>query len=208
MLQRRPDVCQAYRRVQAEDQRLAAAIANQYPSLSISASVETSAVSIRDLLDDWLANLVANAIQPLFDAGQRKAEVQRQKAVVRERVHTWGQIILEALQEVETALTREQQQTRLLENLNARLRLARQTYQRNRARFIKGQVDYIRVLESLQSLQVLEVEVVSARSTLVRYRIDLYRSIAGPFDLPQPVLAQGDVAAGTTDDPKNTVRRD
>ena len=192
VLQRRPDVRRAYRRVQAADQRLAAAIADQYPSLSISAGAETSSVSLHDLFDDWLANLAANAVQPLFDADRRKAEVQRRRAVVRETFHTWSQVILEALQEVETALTQEQQQTQLLDNLHTQLRLARQTYERNRNSFMKGKADYIRVLESLQSLQGLERSVARARSVLIARRIDLYRAIAGPCDLPRPALVRTD----------------
>ncbi len=102
----------------------------------------------------------------------------------------WGQAILDALQDVETALTRQQQQTQLLENLKHQLSLARETYQRNRASYIKGQVDYIRVLESLQSLQSLERNVVTAQRTLIGHRIDLYRSIAGSFDLPLPAISR------------------
>jgi len=185
-------VRQTYRRVQAADQRLAAAIAEKYPRISLSANAETSGTSVSDLFDDWLANLAGNAVQPLFDARQRKTEVERRKAVVRENVHIWSQTILEALQDVETALAQEQQQTQLLENLNVQLRLARQTYERNGQSFIKGQIDYIRVLESLQSLQALERSVVRAQRTLIQRRIDLYRSIAGPCDLPLPALAQKD----------------
>ncbi|MBN2130530.1 MAG: TolC family protein [Sedimentisphaerales bacterium] len=206
LLQRRPDIRQAHRRVQAADQRLAVAIADQYPRLSISASAEMSSVSMRDLLDDWLANLAANAVQPLFDADRRKAEVQRQEAVVRESIHTWSQAILEALQEVETALTQERQQKQLLENLGAQLRLARQTYERNGESFLKGQVDYIRVLESLQSLQQLELNVVTAQRTLVARRIDLYRSIAGPCDLPAPALAQIDSLMQTTEHSEDMIQ--
>jgi outer membrane protein TolC len=187
VLWRRPDIRQGYRKVQAADQRLAAAIADQYPSISLAANVETSAASVHDLFDDWLANLVANAIQPVFDGDLRKAEVERQNAIVLERIHAWGQTILDALEEIETALTREKQQTLYLESLREQLGLALETNNRNRERYIKGQTDYIRVLESLQSLQALERSVITAQRTLIGYRIDLYRSIAGSFDLSKPL---------------------
>jgi len=192
VLMRRPDVRQAYHRVQAADQRLAVAITDQYPRISLSASAETSGTSVSDLFDDWMGNLAGNLAQPLFDARQRKSEVERQRAVLRENVHTWSQAMLEALQEVETALTQEQRQAERLENLNVQLPLARQTYQRTRESFLKGQIDYIRVLESLQSLQGLERSVVTAQRTLIQRRIDLYRSIAGPCEMPRPALAQTD----------------
>ena len=192
VLWRRPDILQDYRKVQAADQRLAAAIADQYPRISLAANVETSAASVHDLFDDWLANLAANAIQPLFDGALRKVEVERQEAIVLEQIHTWGQTILDALQDIEAALTRERQQTQLLESLQLQLRLARETYKSNRERYIKGQTDYIRVLESLQSLQALERSVITAQRTLIGFRIDLYRSIAGSFDLPEPTLTNID----------------
>ena len=191
VLWRRPDVRQGYRQIQAADQYLAVAIADQYPRISISANAETSsAISVRDLFDDWVGNIAANAIQPVFDGAQRKAEVQRQKAIVSERIHTWGQTILKALEDVEATLTRQRQQAQLLENLKHQLSLARKTYERNQESFLKRQVDYIRVLESLQSLQALERDVVSAQRTLVERRIDLYRSVAGGWELAQPPLAQ------------------
>lgn len=187
VLWRRPDIRQDYRKVQAADQRLAAAIADQYPRISLAANVETSGASVHDLFDDWLANLVANAIQPVFDGNLRKVEVERQNAIVLERIHTWGQTILDALGEIETALTREKQQTLFLNSLRLQLGLARETYKHNGERYIKGQTDYIRVLESLQSMQALERSVIVAQRTLIGHRIDLYRSIAGSFDLPKPV---------------------
>ena len=73
VLMRRPDVRQSYRQIQAADQRLGVAIADQYPRISISASVETtSTTSVRDLFDDWLANLAGNAIQKLNSADVEK----------------------------------------------------------------------------------------------------------------------------------------
>lgn len=195
VLLRRPDVRQAYRQVQSADQRLAVAIANQYPRLSLAASTSTSAASVGDLFDDWLSNIAANLVQPLFDANLRKAEVHRQRAVVRERFHTWSQIILEALLDVEVALTQERQQAKLFNNFTHQLDLARQTYGRIRENFVKGQVDYIRVLDSLQSMQTLERQVVQARRLLIQRRIDLYRSIAGPWDLPMPASVPAEDSA-------------
>ncbi len=192
--------------MQAEDRRLAAAIADQYPRISIAANVETSAVSVHNLFDDWLANLAANAIQPLFDADLRKLEVERQSAFLLERIHTWGQVILDALLEIEAALTRENQQTQFLESLKLQLGLARETYETNRERYIKGQTDYIRVLESLQSLQALERSVITAHRTLIANRIDLYRSIAGSFDPPQPALTDINDLMGPVTSSENIIR--
>jgi len=193
VLWRRPDVRQSYRNVQAADQRLAVAIADQYPRLSLSAGLSTSSgASAQDLFRDWVTNLAANAMGPIFDAGLRKAEVERQRAIISERIHFWSEIVLGALQEVETALSQDRQQTLLLASIREQLTLAGQTYERNRESFMKGQVDYIRVLESLQSLQGLERSEVTARRILIQRRIDLYRAIAGPWEMQRPPQARID----------------
>jgi NodT family efflux transporter outer membrane factor (OMF) lipoprotein len=190
VLWRRPDVRLTYRQVQAADQRVAVAVANQYPRLSLAASAETSATSFRDLFDDSVTNLIANLAQPLFDAGLRRAEVRRRRAIVSETLHVWRRAILEALQEIETAIVQEQRQMQLLESLATQLNLAQETYERTRDRYIKGQVDYIRVLESLQSLQALEREMVGAQRLLIERRIALYRATAGGWDLDAPTPAR------------------
>lgn len=206
VLWRRPDIRQNYRKIQAADQRLAAAIADQYPRINLVANVETSAVSVNNLFDDWLAILIANAVQPLFDGDLRKLEVERQNAIVLERFRTWGQAILDALEEIESALTHERQQKLYLESLKIQLELASETYERNRESYIKGQIDYIRVLESLQSLQLLERNVLTAQRTLIVYRIDLYRSIAGSFDLPKPTLTDVNDLTGLVTNSENIVQ--
>ncbi len=191
VLLRRPDVRQSYHQVQAADQRLAAAIADQYPRLSLSAGLSTfTGASARDLFRDWLTNLAANVVAPIFDANLRKAEVDRRRAIVSEGINSWSATILAALQEVETAISQERQQALLLESIREQLDLARQTYDRNRESFMKGQVDYIRVLESLQSLQSLERSEVAAHRILIQRRIDLYRAIAGSWDNERPDPAE------------------
>lgn len=191
VLWRRPDVRQGYRELQSADQRLAAAIADRYPRLSLSAGVSTSSgASVQNLFRDWTTNLAANVVGPVFDAGLRKAEVERQQAIVSERIHAWGATVLDALKEIETALSQERQQTLVLASIREQLELARETYERNRQSFMKGQVDYIRVLESLQSLQGLERSEVTAHRVLIQRRVDLYRSIVGSWDKERPPRAK------------------
>ena len=186
VIQRRPDVRAAYNAVLAADYRAAVAIADQYPAISLSGVVETSGSKAHDLFDDWLANLAANLTGPLFDAGFRKAEVRRSKAVLSERLNDYSQLVLESLQDVEDAIGREYYQRQYVENLQQQLQLSRQVYERTRQNYIKGQVDYIRVLESLVSQQTLERNELTARRTLIERRIDLCRAIASGWPLSRP----------------------
>ncbi len=190
VIQRRPDVLAAYNTILAADSRVAAAIADQYPAISLSGTIETSAGKAHDLFDDWLANLAANLTGPLLDAGLRKTEIERTKAALSEKINNYNQSVLEALQDVEDALNRERFQRQYVTNLQQQLTLARQVYDRTRQRYIKGQLDYIRVLESLVSQQTLEQRELTARRQLVDYRIDLCRAIAGGWSLTRPENAE------------------
>ncbi len=90
LIQQRPDIRQAYHNVLAADRRVAAAIADRFPRLALSAQANTSAQSTRDLFDNWLASLAANLVAPLFDGGERKAEVARTPGGgVRAIAHVW-----------------------------------------------------------------------------------------------------------------------
>jgi NodT family efflux transporter outer membrane factor (OMF) lipoprotein len=190
IIQRRPDVASAYRAVQAADQRVASAIADQYPVISISASGETSAEKASDLFDDWLGNLAANLTGPLFDAGLRKAEVERTRAVWSEKVNNYSQAVLEALQETEDAISQESHQRRYIESLQKQLELANNVYERTYEYYLKGQLDYLRVLTALVSMQGLEQRELTARRILIERRIDLCRSIAGGWALKRPEKAK------------------
>jgi len=189
-LQRRPDIASAYKTIQAADQRVAAAIADQYPRISIFAGAETFETSSRNLFDDWLANLAAETAGPLFDAGLRKAEVERRRAVLSQLINDYAQAILGALKEVEDALNQESYQREYIENLQKQLALARQVSETTRQNYLKGQLDYLRVLESLVSQQTLERNELSSRRVLIERRIDLCRSIAGSWQLDRPARAR------------------
>jgi outer membrane protein TolC len=190
LIHRRPDIVRAYRAIEAADKRVAAAVADQYPRISIAASAETSAVRVSDLFDDWAANLLGNLAGPLFDAGLRKAEVERTRAVVSESINAYGQAVLQAIREVEDAIHQEAYQRQYIDSLVRQLELAGQVYEQTRQRYLSGQLDYLRVLESLISRQTLERNELTARRVLVERHIDLCRSLAGGWEMKPPEMAE------------------
>jgi len=190
LIHRRPDIASAYKQVQAADMRAAAAVADQYPSVSISSTVNTSADRPGELFDDWLANLAGNITGPLFDAGRRKAEAGRTRAVLSQAINDYARQLLQALQEVEDALNQEYYQRCNVRDIQTQLSLARKVYDRTRQNYIKGQADYLRVLDAQESFQRLERNELTARRLLVERRIDLYRSIAGGYRLERPEMAR------------------
>ena len=191
-LRRRPDVRSAERRVQAADQRVAAAIADQFPRLGISFGAETSAEAVRNLFDNWLASIAANLAAPLIDGGRRRAEVERTKAVVSERINAYGQVVLASLAEVEDAIAQETRQAQYVKSLRLQLDLADQATKQTLDNYTKGTKDFTftRYLTTLLAYQRLQRTHLGARRQLVGFRIDLYRSLAGGWDITRPAGAE------------------
>ena len=205
LIRHRPDIRSAYYNVLAADKDIAAAIADRFPRLSLTAGLDTSGGHVRDLFDNWLANLAANLVAPIMDGGLRKAEVGRTRAVASEALNNYGQTILNALGEVEDALVREQRQRDFMVSLHKQLRLSGQVVERVRDRYVQGTVDYQRVLDALLSQQELQISLLTAKLDLVEERIDLCRSLGGGWELIPPEQHQSD-ASKTAD--KNAVSPD
>lgn len=186
LVQRRPDVQQAWRLVQAADRDLAAAISNRFPRLSLEASVSDEAANAGELFDDWLVTLAGNLLLPVIDGGERRAAVTSAEAGLQERVQEYRQTVLVAIQEVEDALARERQLQERLASLERQIELSDASYQQLRRRYLNGAVSYTDVLGALRDQQDLQRTRLTARRQLLNYRVALYRALAGPIKPPVP----------------------
>ncbi len=188
LLDRRPDVRAARRRVEAADYQVAVAVANRLPSLRLSASAGYQSNTIGDFLSSPVWSLLSSVSQAIFDGGSRKAEVARSKAVVDELLMVYGQILLQAIGEVENALVQERQQLLYIEDLEETVELSALTLREAQARYSQGLSDYLPVLTALQAQQRSEVTLLQAQRQLISYRIQLCRALGGTWtqSLPAP----------------------
>jgi NodT family efflux transporter outer membrane factor (OMF) lipoprotein len=182
LVRRRPDLRQAFYELKALDDDLAAAVANQYPRLDLSASISTSAESTKSLFDTWVASVTGQIVAPLFDGGQRRAEVDRRESLLRAEAANYMQTTLEAFGEVEDALLREAQQHRIVKSLEHQLTLNGMTYKQLRVQYISGASDYLSVLLNLIEGQRLQRDLLAAKRELLEIRVVLYRSLAGGIE--------------------------
>jgi NodT family efflux transporter outer membrane factor (OMF) lipoprotein len=181
LLDRRPDVRAARRRVEAADHRVAAAVADRLPSLRVQGSTSLQSSTIGDFVKSPLWSLLAAITAPLWDNGRRAAAVDQQRAIVRERVADYGQVMVQAIGEVEAALAQESHQLALLEELLRQRDLATATVREARDRYREGHVEYLSVLSALQAEQRLEVAVLDARREHLSLRVRLYRALGGTW---------------------------
>jgi len=202
-VRRRPDVRAAERRVAAADRRVATAVADQFPRLSLTGGAETSAEQVRNLFDNWLATLAADLVAPVFDGGRRRAEVERTHAVLSERLNAYGQVVLASLEEVEGALTQEAKQAEYVESLRKQLVTSDRATNQTRENYTASGMDFTRYLTTLLAHQRLQRTYLQALRELVHFRIDLYRALAASWELGRPAPAQAAVAHPPQDDERS-----
>jgi NodT family efflux transporter outer membrane factor (OMF) lipoprotein len=191
LLANRPDVRAAGLRLRSADWAVSAARADRLPSIRLSASAIYTANEWDLLFDNWMATLAASVTGPIFDAGLRKAEVQRTRYVVDENLAAYKEAVVIAVQEVEDALVYEARQRDFIEALARQLGAAQNSYNEALNRYRKGLNDYLPVLSALTNVQSLELSLVQARHDLLTYRVELHLALGGAWMRETPLLAEG-----------------
>lgn len=181
LLKSRPDIRSAQLRVAAADQRVGAAIASRFPSIRLTASIDTNATDVGDLFKDLLWSVFAQLTQPLFDGGTRTAEIRRAEAQLKERFESYGDVVVTAVTEVQNALLQERQQHLYIERLQSQLDIANAALDEARNRYRQGLTDFLPVLTSLTSQQQLELNLLEAKRQLLSHRIRLHRALGGTW---------------------------
>jgi multidrug efflux system outer membrane protein len=106
LLQRRPDIAAAERRVAAANQRIGVAKAAQFPQLTLglSGGYQSTSGSIVSAANSFWALGPLALLAPIFDGGRRSADVRRSRAIFDETAADYRRIVLEAFRDVEDGL--------------------------------------------------------------------------------------------------------
>lgn len=192
-LNRRPDLRAAFLRVRGADADLASAIANRYPRLDLSASIESLAERPSSLFADWISRLVGNLTAPVFRGGQLAGEVERQRAARAVAFNEFAQTALDAVAEVESVLWAERTDRARRRSLERQVELGRRALEQLKFSYRNGAVDFLDVLDAQTTLQTSQRQLLQVRWELVVDRIDLARAIAGGWEVEAP---SGTVASG------------
>jgi NodT family efflux transporter outer membrane factor (OMF) lipoprotein len=185
MLERRPDIVAAERRVAAAFNRVGEAKAAKLPRIVLNASASAIASDVLQLKDDFenpSAGAGARLIAPLYQGGALNTQVEIRTYEQKEAVAQYARMAFRAISEVENALAAEKTladrdiilQRAVAENQRA-LELAETRYR-------VGSAD-------LRSVRQQQLEVYAARMNLLRVqaeqlsqRVNLHLSLGGSFE--------------------------
>lgn len=177
LLERRPDIVAADRRVAAaffvtEEARLA-----KLPSFNLNATVGGT-TDLSGLIGDLTAGIVA----PLYTGGALEAQLEIATADQEAAIAAFGATVLNALEEVEGGLTDEA----LLERREAFLAAAadnnKQAYDLALKQYEVGQIDLLSVLQMQSRWIGARVGLLRVKNAQLAERVDLHLALGGSFE--------------------------
>ncbi len=193
LLERRPDIAAAERRVAAANAQIGVQRAAFFPALSLSASTGQQAGTLADLFTSganvW--SLGANLVETLFDGGARSARVAQARASWRQAVGVYRQTVLTAFGQVEDNLlgVRQYADEASLATQSAAAATEAEAIARNQ--YKAGTADYTAVV-------VAETAALAARRTAIQTQasrqaaiVALVQAIGGgwnPAEIDRPKL--------------------
>lgn len=188
LLERRPDVVAAERRVAAAFYRIEEAKAARLPRISLTAAVTSisSELFVLKQQDNPVWSAGASLVAPLFLDGQLQAQVEIRTAEQKQAVAEYGRIGARAFGEVENALSAGFA-------LDAREAILKQAVAENERavelaniRYRVGSGDLRGVLQQSLALYAAQVSLIRVRSERLVQRVNLYLALGGSFDERRP----------------------
>jgi len=190
LLERRPDIAAAERRMAAANSQIGVAKAAYYPNISLGAAGGFESGVITTLLSGpsifWSAG--ASAIAPIFDGGRRRANTDQAIAAYDQTVANYRETVLGGFQQVEDNLAA----LRILEkeaDTQQRAVLASQKYlELSLTRYRGGITSYLEVTTAQSAALTDEITAVNILGRRMTSAVLLIQALGGGWDrseLPQ-----------------------
>jgi len=184
MLERRPDLIAAERRVAAAFNRVGEARAARLPKISLNASVATMTSEVIEMKEDFdnpTSGAGARLIAPVYQGGALVSQVEIRTLEQKEAVAAYAASTLKALGDVENALAaggnladREQLLGKAVADNRRALELVQTSYR-------TGKADMRAVQSQLLDLQSARLTLLRVQSEQLSQRVNLHLALGGGF---------------------------
>jgi len=181
LLQRRPDVRSAERRLAAATERQGVAVASLFPKVSISGFLGFLAGrgSLFFTGDSRAWSVSPGLSWSAFDLGRARARVRGSNAATEETLAFYEETVLQALEETENALANYHAQQARLIKLNDQARESKRAAEIARLRYREGVVDFLSLLDAERTQLQAEDAVAESEKDVYVAVIALYKALGG-----------------------------
>jgi NodT family efflux transporter outer membrane factor (OMF) lipoprotein len=184
LLERRPDIAAAERRVAAANAQIGVAKSAYYPVISLSGGGGFESSSITTLLNgpSGLWSFGASALGTVFDVGRRRALTDQARAYYDSQVATYRESVLDGFQQVEDNLAA----VRILENeakvQDEAVTAAQRSLDLSITRYKGGVTSYLEVITAQSAALQDEVTAVNILGRRMANTILLIQALGGGWD--------------------------
>jgi len=187
LLERRPDVASAERQMAYENALVGVATTAFYPQLTISGGGGFQSTSLTNLISAPSAvwSLGADLLQPIFQGGRNRANLEATKAAYEATVANYRQSVLTAFQQVEDGLSGLNALTQASTSQRAAVEDAQRALQLANNRYAGGVTSYLDVITAqaaLLSNQRLATQLLGQKLVTSVY---LVKALGGGWDASQ-----------------------
>ena len=187
LLERRPDVAAAERRVAEANAQIGVARAAYFPALTLSGAVGYQSSALGGLVSG--PNLVwsvgASLAETLFDAGKRKAVTEQVRANYQGTVANYRQTVLTAFQEVEDNLATLRILAQELQQQDAAVASSQRYLTLANDRYRLGIDSYLNVITAQTTLLSNQRTAMNLRMQQMTASVQLIKALGGGWDVAQ-----------------------
>jgi NodT family efflux transporter outer membrane factor (OMF) lipoprotein len=188
LLQRRPDIAAAERRMFAANAAIGQARAAAYPQVALGGNGGTSSTVLGGLFSapNLFWALGPTISLPLFDGGRIKANIATARAQWNETAATYRQSVLTAFQQVEDSLSDLRYLALQAEVLTRATSAAENATRISTLRYKSGLVSYLEVIDAERTQLQTELALTSARTQRLQSTVLLVKALGGGWETTTP----------------------
>ncbi|HEY4079745.1 MAG TPA: efflux transporter outer membrane subunit [Burkholderiaceae bacterium] len=181
LLQRRPDIAAAQRRVVAANANVGVARSAFFPSVTLGGTLGYASKNFGNFIGapNTVWSIGPSAVLALFDAGRRKAEVNRTKAVLDETGAVYRGVVLGAFAQVEDNLALLKHYRDAAESQQAAVVAAQDALDHSNERYHEGAVNYLDVVVSQTTALQAQRDLLDLETRQRRASVQLIRALGG-----------------------------
>ncbi len=188
LLQRRPDIREAERRLAAATARVGVATANLFPHVMLSGGLGTQSAGI-GAQGSHIWAFGPSVYWPLLDFGALDALVSIADLQAHERFVAYKQTVVDAVQDADTAIARFQAQEQRLKNLTDAIDASQRAVELAQQRYDRGLTDFLNVVDAERQQYNLEDQYTASQQSAADAFIYLYKALGGGWESYQQVPA-------------------
>jgi NodT family efflux transporter outer membrane factor (OMF) lipoprotein len=185
LLERRPDIAAAERRVAEANAQIGVARAAYFPTITLSGAAGFQSTSVKDLFTGpglvW--SVGTTLAQTLFDGGLRKAVTEQARAVYQGTVANYRQTVLTAFQQVEDNLSNLRILSQELQQQNAAVEASRSYLKLANARYQSGLDSYFNVITAQITFLTNQQTALNLQMQQLTASVQLIKALGGGWEM-------------------------